>query len=99
MRLDELRPTRYAEDRRGSGGGLAVGGIGLIVIVVAAYLFGFDPQQVLDRIGANQPVQQTQSGAAPTMRPINTRARSWVRPKTSGHRSSKPRVSISRRRR
>ena len=59
MRLDDLRATRNVEDRRG-GGGFAVGGIGLLILVVAGYLFGFDPNQILSQL--QEPATQQSSG-------------------------------------
>jgi len=46
MRTRDLRSTRYVEDRRG-GSGLAIGGLGLIALVVVALLLGVDPTQIL----------------------------------------------------
>jgi len=60
------------EDNRGAGGvgrgGLAVGGgLGTIVLIVVALLFGADPRELLDQGGGQQqPAQGTQSS-----RPVN----------------------------
>ncbi|HWA91495.1 MAG TPA: neutral zinc metallopeptidase [Rhizomicrobium sp.] len=50
MRINDLRPTRYTDDRRG-GTGFAVGGLGLIGAVVIALLLGVDPSQILNDAG------------------------------------------------
>lgn len=58
MRWSDRRQSSNVEDRRGpSGKGLAVGGgLGTVVVLVLALLFGADPRQLLD---------QMQSGSAP----------------------------------
>jgi uncharacterized protein len=53
MRLG--RRSSNVEDRRGMRAGPAVGGIGALVLLVAAVIFGVDPSQLLE--------QQPQSGA------------------------------------
>jgi uncharacterized protein len=53
MRLG--RRSSNVEDRRGMRAGPAVGGIGAVVLLVAALIFGVDPSQLLE--------QQPQSGA------------------------------------
>ncbi|HYD45837.1 MAG TPA: neutral zinc metallopeptidase, partial [Phenylobacterium sp.] len=69
MRLDDLRPSEYIDDRRGQGGfsfgsgggGLAIGGGGIVsvVVIIAALLFGFDPSQILGDPSLQQaPAQQ-----------------------------------------
>lgn len=52
MRLDDLEESRNVEDRRGSGGGrgVAVGGIGTIVVLVAVLFFGA-PKELLELVG------------------------------------------------
>ena len=67
MRWSDRRQSSNVEDRRGSARGLAVGGgLGTIVVLVLALLFGADPRQLLD---------QMQRGTAPdnqtTTRPTN----------------------------
>lgn len=60
MRIDDLRPTVNAEDRRGGGGGFALGGIGLLILIVIAYFMGVDPREILSQIQNAQPqTQQT----------------------------------------
>jgi hypothetical protein len=60
MRSDDLRPTVNAEDRRGGGGGFALSGLAILVIVAVAYFMGLDPRDVLTQIqSAMPPPQQT----------------------------------------
>ena len=68
MRWRGERQSTNIEDRRGlSGGKIAVGGgIGSIVILVLALLFGIDPQQFLEQVPENPPSQ------VQTSRPQNT---------------------------
>ena len=71
MRWRGERQSTNIEDRRGlSGGKIAVGGgIGSIVILVLALLFGIDPQQFLEQV-PQEPSSQVQ-----TSRPQNTEER------------------------
>lgn len=68
MRWRGERQSTNIEDRRGlSGGKIAIGGgLGSIVILVLALLFGIDPQQFLDQV-PQEPSSQVQ-----TSRPQNT---------------------------
>jgi uncharacterized protein len=69
MRWRGERQSTNIEDRRGlSGGGKAAigGGLGTIVILVLALLFGIDPQQFLEQVPENPPSQ------VQTSRPQNT---------------------------
>jgi predicted metalloprotease len=59
MRLNDLRSTRYVEDRRG-GSGLAIGGLGMLGVLVVALLLGVDPSQILNGGG---PAPTQNSGA------------------------------------
>ncbi|HEX3674671.1 MAG TPA: neutral zinc metallopeptidase [Rhizomicrobium sp.] len=59
MRTNDLRPTSNVEDRRGGGGGFALGGIGLIIVVVVALYMGVDPAKLLDQIQNAIPPTQT----------------------------------------
>jgi predicted metalloprotease len=64
MRWRGRRESTNVEDRRGVGrGGLAVGGgLGTIVLIVLALLFGADPRELLDQGGGQQnPAQGTQT--------------------------------------
>ena len=66
MRWREGRQSSNVEDRRGMGGkGLAVGGIGSVVILLIAFLLGVDPSKLLSG-GGSSPQQGTQSS-----RPVN----------------------------
>ena len=68
MRWRGERQSTNIEDRRGlSGGKIAIGGgLGSIVILVLALLFGIDPQQFLEQVPDNNPPSQVQ-----TSRPQN----------------------------
>ncbi|MDI1308479.1 MAG: zinc metallopeptidase [Methylotenera sp.] len=52
MRLDDKRESSNVEDRRGSGGGLPIGGksigLGTIAIALVAMYFGVDPSVILN---------------------------------------------------
>ena len=79
MRLDGERESENIEDRRGDGGGgfggsgggglpigVAGGGIGTVVLVVLALLFGVDPREILQGGGdVGAPTQQTMPQAPP----------------------------------
>jgi uncharacterized protein len=64
MRWEGDRESGNVEDRRGMGGPLMVagGGIGTVIVVVLALLFGRNPSQVLQQVGQGQS-QQQQPGA------------------------------------
>jgi predicted metalloprotease len=67
MRWREGRQSDNVEDRRGMGGrGLAVGGIGGVVVLVIALLLGVDPRTLLSSGGGSNPGTGTQSS-----RPVN----------------------------
>jgi len=68
MRWRGRRESTNVEDRRGvSRGGMAVGGgLGTIVLIVVALLFGADPRELLDQTQTDAP-QGTQSA-----RPVNS---------------------------
>lgn len=59
MRWRGERESTNIEDRRGlSGGKIAIGGgLGTIVIMIIALLFGADPRQLLEQVPDNQPSQ------------------------------------------
>ncbi len=63
MRWRGRRESANVEDRRGvSRGGMAVGGgLGTIVLVVVALLFGADPRELLDQGQQGNPAQGTQT--------------------------------------
>ena len=68
MRLDDERESSNVEDRRGSGGGLPIGGksigLGTIAIALVAMYFGVDPSVVLN-IGQGVQQQTTVNDAQP----------------------------------
>jgi predicted metalloprotease len=68
MRIDDERQSSNVEDRRGSGGGFAVGGGslgigGVEIALIAAYFFGIDPSVLLQGGGSSAPPEA--SGPAP----------------------------------
>jgi predicted metalloprotease len=72
MRWRDGRRSENVEDRRGArlplgGGGVRIGGGGLLLLVVAAWLLGVNPLQVLSLLagGAGDTLQLPESGAAP----------------------------------
>jgi uncharacterized protein len=51
MRWREGRQSTNIEDRRGlGGGGIAIGGLGGIVVLILALLFGADPRQLFEQL-------------------------------------------------
>lgn len=68
MRWRDRRQSDNIEDRRGmTGGKVAIGGgLGTIVILLVALLFGADPRQLLEQLPAGDPSAGTQ-----TARPVN----------------------------
>jgi uncharacterized protein len=69
VKLDHLDESKNVEDRRGGRrGGIArggqIGGLGLIIVVIAALFFGVDPRQLIGQAG-----QQSPSGPASTGQP------------------------------
>ncbi len=57
------RGSGNIDDRRGmSGGGMAIGG-GTIILVILGLLFGGDPQSILNQVSQNQPVQEGKVGS------------------------------------
>ncbi len=64
MRLDDLRETGNVDDRRGIGGGhIALGGGGLLAVLVISYFLGVDPSQFLNNVDTGAPTQQQNTGA------------------------------------
>ena len=63
MKLDDQRESDSVEDRRGGGGMMAKGGVGIgtVILALVAWYFGFDPQTVLDASQAVQAPAQSQS--------------------------------------
>ena len=81
MRLDGERESDNVEDRRGSGGGgfsgfpgggggIKIGGIGAVILVVGALLFGVDPSVVIGMLEGGASPEQQQS-APPAQRSVN----------------------------
>lgn len=66
MRWRGQRQSSNIEDRRGIGGKVAVGGgLGTIVILILALLFGADPQQLLEQVPSDP------SSGIQSSRPVN----------------------------
>jgi predicted metalloprotease len=65
MRWQDLRPSSNVEDVRGGGRGLAVGGggIGILLLALAVWLCGGDPRQLLENLPSETQVQQQQPQA------------------------------------
>lgn len=65
MRWRDIRQSTNIEDRRGLGGGLAIGGggIGVVILALAVWLCGGDPSQLLENLPTQTQTQQ-QPGAA-----------------------------------
>ncbi len=73
MRWRDQRQSTNVEDRRGMGGrGLAIGGggIGVLVIAVAALLCGVDPRQLLENLPQTE-VQQPSTTSNSTNKPAD----------------------------
>jgi predicted metalloprotease len=67
MKTEGRRQSENVEDRRGQGGGMpmgraGVGGLGLVIIVVLALVFGVDPRQFLGEMEQQQGGTQTAPG-------------------------------------
>jgi predicted metalloprotease len=63
MNWSDLRRSGNVDDRRGmSGGGkVAVGGIGVFIVVILGLLTGQDPSAILNTIQNDQPTEQVQT--------------------------------------
>ena len=61
MRWQDLRRSGNVEDRRGmSGGGkVAIGGLGVVIVVVLGLLTGQDPGQIMENLQNSQATEQT----------------------------------------
>jgi hypothetical protein len=59
------RESSNIEDRRGAGRGVAIGGggIGLVVVIIAALVCGIDPRSLLESMPVQTQVEQPQSPA------------------------------------
>ena len=86
------RESENVEDTRGAGGGarMAVGGgLGAIVVVVAAFFLGVDPSILLEALSGDQSQQQTQT--QPQTRPggpVPGSGAGSSRPPDAGHRDT-----------
>lgn len=66
MRWRDERQSTNIEDRRGmSGGKIAIGGLGGIVLLVIALLFGADPRQLLEQLPQQGSTPQTSRSVNP----------------------------------
>jgi predicted metalloprotease len=55
MRLDDQSASQNVEDRRGAGGGVGRGSVGvgtLVIALVAGYFFGIDPAVILGLVSS-----------------------------------------------
>jgi predicted metalloprotease len=69
MRWQDLKRSANVEDRRGAGGGMGGGGIGgrlgiggVVLVLIASAIFGFDPRILLE---GGLPAEQTRSAGDP----------------------------------
>jgi predicted metalloprotease len=69
MRWQDLKRSANVEDRRGAGGGMGGGGIGgrlgiggVVLVLIASAIFGFDPRILLE---GGLPAAQTRSASDP----------------------------------
>ena len=72
MRWQDYGQSSNVEDRRGLGGrGIAIGGggIGMLILVVAALICGVDPRQLLEGLPAEQTQQQPGPASNSTNKP------------------------------
>ncbi len=60
-----MRRSENVEDRRGKGGAVIGGGLGLIVVLVIAVLFGADPRDVLELVSRSEPGASVSQPASP----------------------------------
>lgn len=75
MRWRDERQSTNVEDRRGmSGGKIAIGGLGGIVVLVIALLFGADPRQLLEQL----PQQGTGPETSRSVNPQDEELRQFV---------------------
>jgi uncharacterized protein len=67
MKWSDLRQSANVEDRRGLGSGMAIGGggLGVVILAIAIYLCGGDPSQLLQNLPSQTEVQQQQPAANP----------------------------------
>lgn len=53
------------EDRRGKGGAVIGGGLGVLVLIVIAVLFGADPREILQIVSQSEPSSRVSESAPP----------------------------------
>lgn len=61
MKWQGGRESKNVNDRRGSSGGrgLAIGGVGGVIVLILGLLFGGDPGELLNQIQSSNPGQET----------------------------------------
>ena len=67
MRWEGDRESENVEDRRGlsiGGRGIALGGIGTVVVTLIALYFGVDPSVILNQVATSPPAAEQQQAAA-----------------------------------
>ncbi|MGA8052070.1 MAG: neutral zinc metallopeptidase, partial [Burkholderiales bacterium] len=65
MRWEGERQSENVEDRRGMGGrGLALGGVGTIIVTLVALYLGVDPSALLDQIATAPTALERQTGSS-----------------------------------
>jgi uncharacterized protein len=65
MRWQDQRRSDNVEDRRGRPVGMAIGGVGVLVVVLVGALFGVDPRALLQQLGTEGTVEQGPAVAPP----------------------------------
>ena len=78
MRWSDLRPSTNVEDRRGMGRGVAIGGggLGVVLIAIAIMLCGGDPSELLQGLQPTQTeVQSPASAGNSTAKPADENQR------------------------
>ena len=79
MRLDDLRRSDNIEDRRGMGGRpLALGGGGLLVVLLVAWLFGANPLTLLQEIGGSNSTSSVSQPSETTTSPEEEKTKDFV---------------------
>jgi predicted metalloprotease len=68
MRWQDQRQSTNVEDRRGIGRGVAIGGggLGVVILAIAVLLCGGDPSQLLNNLPSQTEVQQPTAGNQPS---------------------------------
>lgn len=63
MKWEEGEESENLEDRRGGSGGkpIAIGGVGLLIVLAVSYFLGVNPQQILQVLNDSGASQQTSS--------------------------------------